>query len=77
VEEITKYCSGKIGISFGIGTNLTNDVGVRPMNIDEIHRSENTNNEWIPTVKLSDEHEKYTGDPKMIELAKEFLNIKD
>jgi nicotinate phosphoribosyltransferase len=35
------------------------------------------NKEWIPTVKLSDEHGKYTGDPKMIELAKEFLRIKD
>ncbi len=78
VEEITKYCSGRIGISFGIGTNLTNDVGVRPMNIVmKLVGVENTNNEWIPTVKLSDEHEKYTGDPKMIELAKEFLNIKD
>ena len=35
------------------------------------------NGDWIPTVKLSDEHGKYTGDPKMIELAKEFLRIKD
>jgi nicotinate phosphoribosyltransferase len=35
------------------------------------------NGEWIPTVKLSDEKGKYTGDPKMIELAKEFLRIKD
>ena len=34
------------------------------------------NNEWIPTVKLSDEKGKYTGDPKLIELAKEFLRIK-
>ena len=34
------------------------------------------NNDWIPTVKLSDEKGKYTGDPKMIELAKEFLRIK-
>lgn len=78
VEEITKACSGKIGISFGIGTNLTNDVGLKPMNIVmKLIGVQAPNKEWIPTVKLSDEHMKYTGDPKMIELAKEFLRIKD
>lgn len=78
VEEITKACSGKIGISFGIGTNLTNDVGLKPMNIVmKLVGVQATNGDWIPTVKLSDEHGKYTGDPKMIELAKEFLRIKN
>ncbi len=78
VEEITSYCRGKIGISFGIGTNLTNDVGLKPMNIVMKLTGVRANNgDWIPTVKLSDERGKYTGDPKMIELAKEFLRIKD
>lgn len=78
VHEITKACRGKIGISFGIGTNLTNDVGLKPMNIVmKLIGVKGINNEWIPTVKLSDERGKYTGDPKMIELAKEFLRIKD
>lgn len=78
VEEITNYCSGKIGISFGIGTNLTNDVGLKPMNIVmKLIGVQAPNKELIPTVKLSDEHGKYTGDPKMIELAKEFLRIKE
>lgn len=78
VEEITNYCKGKIGISFGIGTNLTNDVGLKPMNIVmKLIGVQAPNHEWIPTVKLSDEHGKYTGDPKMIELAKEFLRIKN
>ena len=77
VEEITNYCNGKIGISFGIGTNLTNDVGLKPMNIVmKLIGVQAPNKELIPTVKLSDEHGKYTGDPKMIELAKEFLRIK-
>ena len=76
VAEITNACKGKIGISFGIGTNLTNDVGVKPMNIVmKLIAAQSVNGEWIPTVKLSDEHGKYTGDPKMIELAKEFLRI--
>lgn len=78
VEEITNYCRGKIGISFGIGTNLTNDVGLKPMNIVmKLIGVKGYNDEWIPTVKLSDEHGKYTGEPKMIELAKEVLRIKD
>lgn len=77
VEEITAHCQGKIGISFGIGTNLTNDVGLKPMNIVmKLTGVRGTNGEWIPTVKLSDEHGKYTGEPKMIELAKEVLRIK-
>lgn len=78
VDEITKACRGKIGISFGIGTNLTNDVGLKPMNIVmKLIGVQAPNKEWIPTVKLSDERGKYTGDPKMIELAKAFLRIED
>lgn len=78
VDEITKACRGKIGISFGIGTNLTNDVGLKPMNIVmKLIGVQAPNKEWIPTVKLSDEKGKYTGDPKMIELAKEFLRISE
>ncbi|ACU08475.1 Nicotinate phosphoribosyltransferase [Flavobacteriaceae bacterium 3519-10] len=77
VAEITNACKGKIGISFGIGTNLTNDVGLKPMNIVmKLVAAKSVSGDWIPTVKLSDEHAKYTGDPKMIELAKEFLQIK-
>ncbi|MEC5158523.1 nicotinate phosphoribosyltransferase [Chryseobacterium sp. MP_3.2] len=78
VEEITKACEGRIGISFGIGTNLTNDVGLKPMNIVmKLIAAQSINGDWIPTVKLSDERGKYTGDPKMIELAKQFLRIED
>ena len=77
VRAITEACKGKIGISFGIGTNLTNDVGLRLMNIVmkfiEVLTSDN---EWVPTVKLSDEPNKHTGDPKMIQLVKEVLSIK-
>ena len=78
VEEITKACKDRIGISFGIGTNLTNDVGLKPMNIVmKLIAAQSINGDWIPTVKLSDEKGKYTGDPKMIELEKEFLRIKE
>ncbi|MEN2434519.1 nicotinate phosphoribosyltransferase [Weeksellaceae bacterium A-14] len=78
VDEITRYCRGKIGVSFGIGTNLTNDVGLKPMNIVmKLIGVQTVNKEWISTIKLSDEKGKYTGSPHMIELAKAFLRIKD
>ena len=76
MEAITKYCRGKIGFSFGIGTNLTNDVGLRPMNIVmKLTEVLTSDHEWVKTVKLSDEPNKHTGDPRMIELAKELLRI--
>ncbi|HEY6975920.1 MAG TPA: nicotinate phosphoribosyltransferase, partial [Chitinophagaceae bacterium] len=30
VARITAHCKGRIGVSFGIGTNFTNDVGLKP-----------------------------------------------
>lgn len=76
VERIARYCKDKIGISFGIGTNFTNDVGLDPMNIvikmTEAHPDDA---HWIPVVKLSDVQGKYTGDPNMIELGKTILGI--
>jgi nicotinate phosphoribosyltransferase len=78
VAVIAKYCKDKIGISFGIGTNLTNDVGVKPMNIVmKLIEAKPENMEWEPTVKLSDEKGKYTGESRMIELAKIILGIQE
>lgn len=76
VARIANFCRGKIGMSFGIGTNLTNDVGLQPMNIViKMTEAFPDGDEWIPVVKLSDEEGKYTGDEKMIHLAKTILNI--
>ncbi len=76
VTRIADYCRGKIGMSFGIGTNLTNDVGLQPMNIViKMAEAFPEGDEWIHVVKLSDEKAKYTGDEKMIYLAKTILNI--
>ena len=78
VKRIVETVKGKIGISFGIGTNLTNDVGVTPLNIvikmDSIYTSEG---KIVPTVKLSDDKGKYTGDPEVIEIVKKLLMIDD
>ncbi len=76
VERITKHCRGKIKISFGIGTNFTNDVGVKPLNIViKITEAKPEGQHWIHTVKLSDTKGKYTGDETSIKLCKEVLEI--
>ncbi|PYF72647.1 nicotinate phosphoribosyltransferase [Pedobacter nutrimenti] len=76
VARIVKHCQGKIGISFGIGTNLTNDVGPEPMNmVIKMTQAHPQDGEWTEVVKLSDEQGKYTGSEKMIRLAKTILEI--
>jgi nicotinate phosphoribosyltransferase len=76
VERITSYCRGKIGISFGIGTSLTNDAGPKAMNIVvKMTEVQSDDQSWIEVVKLSDEKGKYTGSEKMISLAKTILGI--
>lgn len=76
VEKIADYCRNKIKISFGIGTNLTNDVGVKPLNIViKIVEARPEGQDWVPTIKLSDEPGKYTGDAEQIDLCKRLLKI--
>ncbi|WP_316799585.1 nicotinate phosphoribosyltransferase [Pedobacter frigidisoli] len=78
VARITDYCNGKIGFSFGIGTNLSNDVGLIPMNIVvKMTETRQMNGQWTPVVKLSDSPEKNTGEAAMIEAAKTILKIKN
>jgi nicotinate phosphoribosyltransferase len=77
VARIAAHCRDRIGMSFGIGTNFTNDVGPEAMNIvvkmSEAHPQDG---EWAEVIKLSDEHGKYTGSPETIALAKTILGIK-
>ena len=67
----------KIKMSFGIGTNFTNDVGLPSMNmVIKLTHTKPDNVHWQGVVKLSDEKNKNTGTPEMIALAKEVLGIK-
>ena len=76
VTRIADHCRDKIGMSFGIGTNLTNDAGPAAMNIViKMTEAQPKNGEWTEVVKLSDEHGKYTGTERMINLAKTILEI--
>ena len=78
VKHIADYCKGKISISFGVGTNFTNDVGLKPLNI-VLKMTDALPDDaiWNPVVKLSDEKGKYTGDPQTISLAKTILALPD
>jgi nicotinate phosphoribosyltransferase len=73
--DIKEYCVGKIKSSFGIGTHLTNDVGVEPLNIVIKLSNVEVNGQWSPVVKLSDSPGKYTGDAEEIDLCKRVLKI--
>ena len=66
VEKITEYCKGKIGMSFGIGTNFTNDVGVKPLNMVIKLSHVLTGDRWTQVVKLSDTPGKHTGNDEIV-----------
>jgi nicotinate phosphoribosyltransferase len=73
--KIKEYCVGKIKSSFGIGTNLTNDVGVKPLNMVIKIYQVWVNGEWVDAVKLSDDLGKHTGYITEINICKHVLKI--
>ncbi len=77
--EIANYCKGRIGASFGIGTNFSNDVGndIKPMNIVmKLWKCKMTEKDrWHPCVKLSDVAGKHTGEAEEIHLAQQTLDL--
>lgn len=76
VEHIAAFCNGKIGHSFGIGTDFTNDVGLPRMNIVlKMTEAKPEDGEWTEVIKLSDEPNKHTGTKQEIAIAKEILKI--
>ena len=77
IVVIKQFCD-ELGIrsSFGIGTNLTNDVGVAPLNIViKMTACKLEDDEWRPTIKLSDDKGKHTGSSDEINKAKKTLGI--
>lgn len=75
--DIHNYFTGRIRISAGIGTNLTNDVDLKPANIVmKLAKCRlNKNQEWRKCIKISDDLGKHLGDDKEFEIAKYQLNI--
>ncbi|MDO5664293.1 MAG: nicotinate phosphoribosyltransferase [Bacteroidia bacterium] len=78
--NIKDYCGDRIGATFGIGTNLTNDVGnsIKGMNIVmKLFRCKMTaGDHWHECVKLSDVEGKHTGSEREIRLAQETLDLR-
>ncbi|MBI5077471.1 nicotinate phosphoribosyltransferase [Candidatus Falkowbacteria bacterium] len=70
-ETFKEHCK----VSFGIGTNLTNDVGVSPLNIVIKMSKCKVGDRWIDVVKLSDTPGKHHGTPEAIKLVKAQLGI--
>ncbi|WP_185877229.1 nicotinate phosphoribosyltransferase [Blattabacterium cuenoti] len=75
IKHILSFCKKKINPIFCIGTNFTNDVGVPPMNIVIKMTKVLIKKKWIPVVKLSNSKEKYTGEKKMISIAKKMIHL--
>ncbi len=74
---IHNECKGKIRDSYGIGTNLTNDVGEIPLNIViKLSRCQTgPGKPWQHTVKLSDDKGKNTGNQSEVETCMKILNV--
>lgn len=63
IVQLADHFSGRIGVMFGWGTTLTNDLGIPANNF--VMKATSVNN--IPTVKLSDVEGKHTGPDEYIE----------
>lgn len=77
IRKIREHVNGRIHDVYGIGTYLSNDTGVKPLNIvikltgTKIRPWDN----YHPTVKLSDDPGKYVGDPEEIDLCMRLLKL--
>lgn len=76
IQKIEEHCKS-LGIqrSYGVGTNLSNDVGVRPLNIVIKLDSVYVNGDWNPAIKISDAAGKSVGDADTIFIANKILNL--
>ena len=76
IERINNHFGhGRVKLSYGVGTNLTNDIhGITPLNIViKMVAAKPHGKNWLHTIKLSDVEGKHTGDKKTIELAKQIV----
>ena len=76
VRQIKQHVAGRLHDVYGIGTYLTNDVGVQPLNmvIKLAAVKPFGHNDFIPAVKLSDSPGKHSGDPDEIGLCLKMVN---
>lgn len=77
IARIRHYIKGRIHDVYGIGTYLSNDTGIQPLNIviKMINSKQKAADNYRPAVKLSDDPAKYVGDPDEINLCMRVLGI--
>ena len=77
IGKIRKHIKGRIHDVYGIGTYLSNDTGIKPLNIviKMTGSKLKAGDCYHPTIKLSDNPAKYTGDPEEIGLCLKILNL--
>ena len=66
MDKLEQYFRGRIQTTFGIGTNLTNDMGFAPLSMVVKVTAAN----GLPVAKLSDNIAKASGDPNEIDRMK-------
>jgi nicotinate phosphoribosyltransferase len=71
VNELEHHFRGRIQTSFGIGTNLTNDVGLEALSI--VVKAVEANG--LPVVKLSDNSDKASGAPAEVERINRLVGV--
>jgi nicotinate phosphoribosyltransferase len=78
VRAVKKYVNGRLRDVYGIGTYLTNDVGVEPLNMvmKMVAAKPAGHTNFVPTVKLSDVQGKNTGVKSEIKVCLNMLNKK-
>lgn len=76
--SIKKHVNGRIRDVYGIGTWLSNDAGVKPLNIviKMTGSKMRSSQSYHHTVKLSDDKGKNVGDDGEIDLCMRILNLK-
>ncbi len=74
---IHNECRGKIKDAYGIGTHLTNDIGVTPLNmVIKLSRCQiSPGKPWQHTIKLSDDRGKHTGNQPELDACMKILNV--
>lgn len=75
--RIHQHCNARIRDAYGIGTHLTNDVGVTPLNmVIKLTKCRTSSDKpWRNTVKLSDDRGKYTGDPEELKNCRRIFHL--
>jgi nicotinate phosphoribosyltransferase len=77
IGRIKQFAAGRINDVYGIGTYLSNDTGLKTLNmvIKMTGSKLKHGDSYHPAIKLSDDPAKYVGDRDEIEICKKILEL--